>query len=339
MSIDGKVVFSVIGLEHSHIFEMTKRMIRAGAKLKSVYSDNKKSLKHFSQLYPDCKFCFQDDILKDQQTKLIVCASRPDLRAEIGIKSMLNGKDFLSAKPGILTLKDLEKIKQVQRDTQQIFSICFSERFWSGSTLKAMELVKKGLIGEVVSTTALGPHCIDIVDRPTWFYQPKFSGGILIDLASHQIDQFLVFSGATEISIIHSQVANKAHSSKPGFEDIGELVLSGKKVFGTVRVDWLSPKALGVWGDSRLIIQGTDGYIELRKTIDLDGKSGEEHLFLVNHKGVQYYDCNQAQNLFADALVGDVLNRTELSMPQTHCFYVSEMAIQAQTLAYFDLQS
>ena len=328
-----QVTFSVIGLEHNHIYQMTKRMIAAGAKLKSVFSNNTAEINQFLMLYPKCYQCDINEILSDKEVGLVLSAARPDQRAAIGIDCMLNEKDFLCAKPGILTLEDLKRVKQVQFKTKRFYSICYSERFWSGATLKAGELVAQGEIGAVVATTGLGPHCIDIAKRPDWFFQKKYSGGIINDLACHQIDQFIFFTGAENVSIIHSQVANKSHYHHSNFEDLGELILSANGVLGTIRVDWLSPKALGVWGDSRLMIQGTKGYIELRKTIDLNGKPGGEHLFLVNHNGVQYYDCDVDQNEFFDAFFNDVLNRLETSMTQKHCFYVTQLAITSQMIA------
>jgi hypothetical protein len=52
----------------------------------------------------------------------------------------------------------------------------------------------------------------------------------------------------------------------------------GDRGTGYIRVDWYSPDGLGTWGDGRLFILGTEGYIELRKYIDIAGRKGGNHL-------------------------------------------------------------
>jgi len=37
-----------------------------------------------------------------------------------------------------------------------------------------------------------------------------------------------------------------------------------------VRVDWFTPDGLPSWGDGRLTILAPDGYIELRKNLDIE---------------------------------------------------------------------
>ena len=98
-------------------------------------------------------------------------------------------------------------------------------------------------------------------------------------------------------------------------------------------MDWYTPDGLGTYGDTRLTVLGTEGYIEVRKTCDIGGRSGAEHLFLVDHKGVHYIDCSDVDSPFASQLLDDIVNRTETAMSQDHCFLASELALRAQTQA------
>ena len=50
---------------------------------------------------------------------------------------------------------------------------------------------------------------------------------------------------------------------------------------GYIRVDWYT-QGLPTWGDGRLVILGTEGYIELRKYVDVAGRAGQDHLFVVD---------------------------------------------------------
>ena len=99
---------------------------------------------------------------------------------------------------------------------------------------------------------------------------------------------------------------------------------------GYIRVDWFTPDGLKSWGDGRLTILGTEGYIEVRKNIDIAGPDGGNHLYLVNQKETRFIDCNKEPLPFGQQLVDDILNRTETAMPQAHCFLATELALLAQ---------
>ena len=45
---------------------------------------------------------------------------------------------------------------------------------------------------------------------------------------------------------------------------------------GTMRLDWFTPDGLPDWGDGRLFLVGTEGTLELRKNLDLEGRPQEE---------------------------------------------------------------
>jgi len=252
---------------------------------------------------------------------------------------MRHGKDYMADKPGFTTLEQLEQARSVQAETGRIYSICFSERFENAATVRAGELVAAGAIGRVVQTIGLGPHRTSLTTRPAWFFQRRFYGGILNDIASHQADQFLFFTGATEASVVAAQVGNYKHPQHPEFEDFGDVTLrglapDGAEVSGYIRVDWYTPDGLGSWGDGRLTVLGTEGYIEVRKNIDIAGRPGGNHLFLVDQRGTSYIDCAGVELPYGRLLLDDIANRTETAMPQAHCFLASELVLRAQAQAH-----
>jgi hypothetical protein len=132
---------------------------------------------------------------------------------------------------------------------------------------------------------------------------------------------------------VAAQVANYKYPEYPELEDFGEVILRGNGGTGYVRVDWFTPDGLGTWGDGRVIILGTEGYIELRKYCDIAGRPGGDHLFLVDQEGTHYIDCRDVELPYGRRLIGDIINRTETAMPQAHCFLASELALQAQAQA------
>jgi predicted dehydrogenase len=246
---------------------------------------------------------------------------------------MKSGKDFMADKPGITTLAQLAEVRRVQAATKRIYSIMYSERFENRATVKAGELVAAGAIGRVVQTIGLGPHRMSPKTRPAWFFDRPRYGGILCDIASHQADQFLFFTGSTRAEVVASQVGNVHYPQYPGFEDFGDVTLRGNRGTGYIRVDWFTPDGLATWGDGRLTILGTDGFIEIRKNIDIGGRPGGNHLFLADQKETRYIDSRGVPLLYGEQLVSDVVNRTETAMSQAHCFLATELVLEAQKRA------
>ena len=326
--------FGVIGLNHGHIYAQVNLLLRAGAEFGSFYAREPDLIAQFAPKYPQARQAGSiDEILDDETLQLIVSAAIPNERAPLGIAVMQRGKDFMSDKPGFTSLAQLAEARRVQQETGRIYSICFSERFENPATVKAGELVQQGAIGRVVQTVGLGPHRIRPETRPDWFFHRAQYGGILTDIASHQVDQFLYFTGSSQAGVTAAQVANYNYPQYPELEDFGEMLLTGNAGTGYIRVDWFTPDGLSTWGDGRLTILGTDGFIELRKYCDLAGRPGGNHLLLVDHKGAHYIDCNDNDLPYGRQLMSDIINRTETAMSQAHCFLVSELALQAQAQA------
>jgi predicted dehydrogenase len=329
-----RIRFAVIGLNHGHIYGQTEAVVRGGGELVAVYAKEPDLLAAYLKQFPQAKTArSEQEILEDKSIHLIVSAAIPDARAPLGIRVMEHGKDYMCDKPGITSLQQLEDVRRVQAQTRRIYSIMYSERLENRATVRAGELVKAGAIGRVVQTIGLGPHRISPKTRPAWFWDRARYGGILCDIGSHQADQFLFFTGSTKADVVAAQVANVNNREHPAFEDFGDMMLRGDGGMGYVRVDWFTPDGLPTWGDVRLTIMGTEGYIELRKNVDVGGRPGGNHLFLVDHKAVRYVDCRDVALPYGPQLVSDIVDRTETAMSQAHCFLATELALKAQAQA------
>jgi len=329
-----RIRFGVIGLNHSHINGQTSAVLSGGGELVWVYAKEPDLLSEFTTRFPQAKRARSEaEILEDSTIQLVVSAAVPDERAPLGVRVMQHGKDFMVDKPGVTTLDQLAEVRRVQAATHRIYSIMFSERFENQATVKASALVQAGAIGRVVQTVGLGPHRINVATRPVWFFDRPRYGGILCDIASHQADQFLHFTGSTTAEVVASQVANFKYPQYPGLEDFGDMLVRGNGGAGYIRVDWFTPDGLPTWGDGRLTILGTDGFIEIRKNVDIAGRPGASHLFLCDHKETRYVDSSGAELSYGRLLVDDVINRTETTMPQAHCFLATELVLIAQARA------
>ena len=335
MSAAQPLVFAAIGLDHRHIYEQVGRLVELGCRCAGYWTEGEpQPLAGFVDRYPDLvRVADRRALLEDPKVQLVVTAGIPSERAGIALEAMRHGKDVMTDKPGCTTIAQLDELRRVTTATGRIWSINFSERFETRATTRAVELVEAGAIGCVVHTVGLGPHRLNRHLRPDWFFDPVRYGGALTDIASHQIDQFLVFTGSSDAEIVAAHVANYANARDPGLEDFGELLLRSDRATGYIRVDWYTPDGLPTWGDGRVTVLGTEGYIELRKYVDIAGRPGTDHLFLVDKQGTRHIDCSGAALPYYERLVADVLNRTETAMGQTHCFKVMELALRAQAKA------
>lgn len=332
---DGKIVIGVLGIDHRHIYGMLQGMLDVGCEAVAWWTEGEPiPAEGFRQRFPDLpRVSDKRAILEDASIDLVLIAAIPRDRAALAEAAMRHGKDTMVDKPGCVDDAQLARLRSVVAETGRIWSVDFSERFEVPAVTKAAELVAAGAIGKVVQTVGLGPHRHNPHLRPAWFYDRAATGGILCDIGSHQIDQFLFFAGLEDAEIVSAAVDNYGNPGHPGFEDFGEILLRGRGARGYVRVDWFTPDALPNWGDGKLVILGTDGTIELRKYVDVGGRPGGDHVFLTNRTRCEWIDASRAGTPYFARLAADIRDRTETAMAQSHAFRVTELAIEAQRRA------
>jgi predicted dehydrogenase len=313
---------------------MTENMLRVGARCLGYWTEGApEPLEGFRKRFPDIRRFDTLEAALAAGAALALIATVPADRAALSIRAMETGHDVMTDKPGCTDAAQLAAIRACVAETGRIWSVNFSERFEVPAVTRADELVRAGAIGRVVHTTGLGPHRLNAATRPGWFFDRTRYGGILTDIGSHQIDQFLHFTGSTGAEVTMAHVANHAHPEAPGLQDFGEMALRSDKGSGYIRVDWYTPDALPTWGDGRLTLLGTEGYIELRKYVDIGGRDGTDHLILVNGTTCEKIDARDAGLPYFDRLLHDIQHRTETAMTQAHCFTVMELALTAQAKA------
>jgi len=332
----GEFLVGIIGLDHGHIHGMCNGLTEAGAELVSVYDSDPGKVEAFCKTYPGVKQVLSEqEILNDSRIHLIASAIIPSLRCALGLRSMQSGKDFFVDKAPFTTMEHLDSAKKAVKETGKKYMVYYSERLHVESAVLAGNLIKENAIGRVLQIIGLGPHRLNASSRPPWFFQKDYYGGILCDIGSHQIEQFLSFSGAKHAEITSARVANYHHKEYSEFEDFGEATLvADNGAVNYFRVDWFTPDGLGVWGDGRAFILGTDGYIELRKYIDIARSPKGDQVYLVNHKGEKHIHAAGTVGFpFFGSLILDCLNRTENAMTQEHAFKAAELCLRAQAQA------
>lgn len=326
---------AAVGVNHGHIYGMVNMLLAEGAELHAVHAPEPELLQEFMQRFPQAKVCPDAaEIYEDSEVDLVLTSAVPSRRAGIALQAMQHGKDVLSDKGGMTTLAQWSQVKQMQADTGCIYAIAYSERHGSRATVRALELARAGAIGEVIQTMGTGPHSLRAHSRPDWFFRKLDYGGIICDIATHQFDQYLAFGQEPNPRILAAQVANRAHPEFPELEDFGDVLLGGDVCSGYMRVDWFSPSGLATWGDTRLIVLGTEGYMEVRKNINVGHPDSKgDHLYIVDAHSARYEDCRNVELPYGRLLLEDIRNRTETAMSQAHCFAAMRLALEAQDLA------
>jgi predicted dehydrogenase len=329
----GEFHFASTHLDHGHIFGQTNGLLEAGGELKWVYDPDPAKVTAFLAKYPSATPARSlDEVLDDPAIKLVASAAVPSGRGPLGCKVMEAGKDYFTDKTPFTTLDQLAQARATATRTGRKYMVYFSERLHVECAIHAGELIRQGAIGRVIQVLGLGPHRLNASSRPAWFFEKEKFGGILCDIGSHQIEQFLFFSGAKDARVTHSLVANYGNPEYPEFEDYGEAtLLADNGATNFFRVDWFTPAGLRTWGDGRTFILGTKGYIELRKYIDVARQPEGDHLYLVNGDGEQHIELQgQVGFPFFGQLILDCLNRTENAMTQEHAFKAAELCLKAQ---------
>jgi predicted dehydrogenase len=333
----GEFTFAAAHLDHGHVYGQCNGLLEAGAELKWVYDPDEKKVAVFREKYPQAKAARSlDEILADDQVKLVTAAAIPCDRGPLGLRVMAAGKDYFTDKTPFTSLNQLDDAKAAVARTGRKYMVYFSERLHVESAMYATDLVAGGAIGRVVQVIGLGPHRLGKANRPAWFFEKAKFGGILTDIGSHQFEQFLTYSGASDAKIMNAAIANFAHPEYPSFEDFGEASLVGNN--GTsnyIRVDWFTPKGLSVWGDGRTVILGTTGTIELRKYVDIARERTGDHVYIADEQGERHIPVSgQVGFPFFGEFILDCLNCTEKSMTQEHAFKAAELCLRAQAAAH-----
>lgn len=329
----GEFQVGVTALDHGHINGMTNGLIEAGATIKYVYDPDEQKVANYLQQFPDVQVADSlEQILDDPEIKMVAAAAIPNLRSPLGNRVMRAGKDYFTDKTGFTTLEQLEETRKVQKETGRRYFVYFSERLHVEAAVLAGQLIDSGRIGRVIQVTGFGPHRLDKEKRPDWFFKKEQYGGILADIGSHQIEQFLYFTGNKDAKVLHAKVGNYNNPDTPELEDYGDATLVGENgATFFFKVDWFTPDGLPTWGDGRTFITGTKGSIELRKYLDIGREETLDHVYIVDQEGVEHLQVTGKIGFpFFGEMILDCLNGTENAMTQEHIFKAQELCLLAQ---------
>ncbi len=332
----GEFCIAATGLDHGHIYGQVNGLRDAGATLRYVYDADPQRVQQFVDTYPEVEAATSlEQILRDPSIKLVAAAAIPSERAQLGIEILDADKDYFTDKSPFTSPEQLQAVRDTCTRTGGKYSVYYAERLHNDAAWRAGELIEQGAIGRVLQVLNLAPHRLAKDTRPEWFFDKARYGGILTDIGSHQVEQFLTYAGCATAQVNYARVENFSHPDKPGLEDFGEMSMTGDNGASFYcRVDWYTPDGLRTWGDGRTFITGSEGTLEIRKYLDVARDAPASKLFLVNENGEQEIDCLQKTGFpFFGRLIVDCLHRTETAMTQDHAFKAAELSMLAQEMA------
>ncbi|MFZ4519765.1 MAG: Gfo/Idh/MocA family protein [Microthrixaceae bacterium] len=326
----------VVGIEHLHLFELVGGLLDAGAELRCHAGEGDSLLDTFEAWQPSSRRCRAEDVLADPSVDLVVVAGVPRDRAAVALAALVSGRAVLSDKPGATTPAQLDELRAAADAGGGRWWVLFSERFGVPAVEEAVRLARVGAVGEVVHVQGAAPHRGSLGLRPDWFFDRDRTGGILVDLGSHQADQFLAVTGAGErgvpVEVVSAATGNVAAPAYPGFEDVGEMVLAAGSVRGHHRVDYLEADGFPTWGDVRLVVTGTAGRLEVRTEVAEDGTAGSVGLWCCDHDGIRRTEVAGSAD-WAERLLADLADGGERLMTRDHPFLVTELTLRAAAAA------
>ncbi len=331
----GEFIFAASHFDHGHIYAQIAGLESAGGILKYIFEPNPDKIENVVRNHPGVTVVRDfREILDDKDVKLVTSAAVPNLRCGIGMNVMEAGKDYFTDKAPFTTPDQLAAARKAVKRTGKKYMVCYSERLLNESAWHAGELIRDGAVGRVLQVLNLAPHNLAPSTRPEWFFKKEACGGILNDIGSHQVEQFLTYADAADGTLNFARTANLDTPEYPEFEDFGEMSLTlntGASAY--CRLDWFNPAGSRTWGDGRTFVLGTEGYLEIRKYVDVARGEGDK-ILLVDGKGETEIDCRGKVGFpFFGRLILDVLERTENAMTQEHAFKAAELSLAAQAAA------
>lgn len=320
----------MVGLEHLHVFELVHELRTAGARV-VAHTDGGTFAAEFAGWLPESRPTDRNGVLSDPDVELVVLAGVPADRAGDAVAALRSGRSVLVDKPGVTTADQLDEVQAAVAASGRRWWVLFSERFGVPAVRTATAMARSGAVGRVVAVSGSAPHRAAFASRPAWFADPARAGSLLVDLATHQVDQFVAVTGADDVRVVHAASGNVAAPELPAVHDVAELVLEGGGARGFHRVDFLEADGFPAWGDVRLVVTGTEGRLEVRTPI-LDGVAGSPELWITDaasHRRVEPLD----QRNWADELLADLADDGERLMPRHHPVVVSRVVLDAQDRA------
>ena len=257
---------AIIGAQHGHVLGITRQLIaQDGVELVAVAEPEREVREQTADAFGVPGLEDYRELL-DGSIDAAALAPINNAKGEVAVACLEAGVSVLLDKPAVTTLDDLDRLEAAAGGSAAL-SCALTLRF-SGPFLAAKQAIDAGEIGQVVTSMAQRPHKCGPERRPAWFFDRELNGGALLDLCIHDIDGVRWLHGCEPVGVAAQHGAAR-FKEYPTFADHAEVWLrlaDGGSAF--VRASWLTPDSAPYHGDCRMLIEGTDGSIEIRTTAE-----------------------------------------------------------------------
>jgi len=275
-----------IGRLHAEIFNYHVD----GAKLVSVMDVVENLAKNVADKLKVKWFTNYSTFLKDPELDAVVIATPTFLHKDMIIQAVEEGKHVFTEKPLTVTVSEAKEVIKAAEKAGVKLQVGYMRRFDYAYT-NAKEKIEKGEIGKPLMFIGIAR---DPGAPPGWAADPSKSGGIFLDMLSHDFDmaRWLMNSEVTQVYVnggayLYEEIKNK-----------GDLdVVSINFVFSNNSLGVIHGSRKSVFGyDLRTEIMGSDGTIYVGALYDPFIASGVKTGLI--YTGIQWF-----QKRFYDAYV------------------------------------
>src|SRR5437762_12925643 len=110
--------FAVIDINHGHIYGQIDALLGAGAVCVGFHAAEDDLAAAFAAAYPSVpRVASREALLADASVQMIVTSGINSGRAVLGLAAMRAGKDFMTDKPGVTSLAQLDELRRGQAET------------------------------------------------------------------------------------------------------------------------------------------------------------------------------------------------------------------------------
>ena len=144
-----------------------------------------------------------EDVLADESVELLVIATWNDVHKPLCIAAMRAGKNVISEKPVTLSVKDLDDMIAVSKETGKLFTV-HQNRRWDDDYLTMKNVCDKNVLGNVfrIESRVQGSRGIP----GDWRKEKGHGGGMVYDWGVHLLDQALTMNDDNPLESVYAHI-------------------------------------------------------------------------------------------------------------------------------------
>ena len=219
-----------------------------------------KAKKACDELNAETYYTSIDELLQNDNIDVIdICAPTYE-HANLSVKALDKGKHVICEKPIANTLKDAQRMIKVAKANGSHLYIAHTRRF-DERWIKIKDIISSGEVGELITITRSEKSWLPF-PSDHWYWNPRLSGGVLLDIGIHVADQFNWLFNSEPLEVFAKAKTFRKEAQENNVFDFSLIIVTyegGKN--GIIDVSWAYPKG---WAPfySTLNIVGTKGKLE-----------------------------------------------------------------------------